>query len=202
MKTQTFGWSDSVRSWFTFEVGLNIYARTCARANYEVSRRNGDDSDNPSREFPGDGSYSNWIWHHKDDDGTQWYRIKYTEGPGDRAWMEEKDRNYLARLKPEKKEKKAAKKKKTEALAIKEKELAIEQQRLELEKLKIEKEMLAMKLEMARLQSQQEQRQAKPPEQPEVSRTLPDTNMSRMSSDTAMSGSRDEDSATTAFFKG
>jgi len=32
------------------------------------------------------------------------WRVRYTEGPGDRSWMEEKDRNYLMRQRREERE--------------------------------------------------------------------------------------------------
>jgi len=224
MKKQPHGWSLLYRNAITPTsrlypmLGRGSTPCRWALDDYRSNRENGDESDNPSRAFPEDGRYSDWVLHHTDDDGSKYYHVKYDEGPGDRAWMQEKDRNYLARLQREKEASpepmmiptinlgpspRDKGKKKPEALAIKEKELAIEQQRLELEKLKVEKEMLAMKLELAQLRAKQGQSQEKPPERPEVSRTLPDTNMSRMSSDTAMSGSRDEGSTTkSTFFKG
>jgi len=70
--------------------------------SYMAARVNGDDSDSPERFFPHDGVYT-WF------DQTTQSRpklgqvasIRYTEGAGDRAWMEERDRNYLARLRCE-----------------------------------------------------------------------------------------------------
>jgi serine/threonine protein kinase len=68
-----------------------------ARLSYRTSRENGDQStDRPSHDFPADGTYS---WHKHSPDN---YHVKYTEGPGDREWMEQCDRNYLARLDREK----------------------------------------------------------------------------------------------------
>jgi serine/threonine protein kinase len=64
-----------------------------AVAAYRTARGNGTTADHPVGPFPADGLYT---WGQRTDDGK--YPIKYTEGPGDRAWMEQRDRNYLARL--------------------------------------------------------------------------------------------------------
>jgi len=45
--------------------------------------------------FPTDGKYSDWI---EMEDKPGWYRIKYTAGPKDIEWLEEADRNYIARI--------------------------------------------------------------------------------------------------------
>ena len=73
---------------------------------YRESRANGPKSTDPSRAFPQDGKVR-WIREtHLDLDdlprggyqnGSYW-RVKYTEGRKDRAWMQEKDRNYLMML--------------------------------------------------------------------------------------------------------
>jgi Variant SH3 domain/Sel1 repeat len=63
-----------------------------ALREYRAERQNGSDRlDGPWTVFPADGRYSCHPAGKR-------YRIKYTEGPGDRAWMEQCDRNYLARL--------------------------------------------------------------------------------------------------------
>jgi len=58
----------------------------------------------PDRKFPGDGTYE---WFRETDcdpldlgckPRADYMRVKYTEGPLDRAWMQERDRNYLTRL--------------------------------------------------------------------------------------------------------
>jgi len=59
---------------------------------YRSARENGCPEDTPKRLFPCDGIFT---WDTPD--ATMSY-IRYTAGPGDRAWMEERDRNYLARL--------------------------------------------------------------------------------------------------------
>lgn len=73
----------------------DIAASREAVEEYRKNRENGSDIDNPSDEFPCDGTYS---W----DTADHITYLRYTEGNGDRAWMEEKDRNYLARLELEK----------------------------------------------------------------------------------------------------
>jgi SH3 domain/Sel1 repeat len=67
-----------------------------ARADYMLARTNGTPGDCPTYNFPADGTYS---WHEHTDHK---YLCKYSEGPGDRKWMEQCDRNYLARLEVEK----------------------------------------------------------------------------------------------------
>jgi serine/threonine protein kinase len=78
-----------------------------AVAAYRASRQNGVLIDSPLRRFPKDGTYD---WHECTDGSCQ---VKYTEGPGDREWMEQCDRNYLARLDREKQS--AARKQEREA---------------------------------------------------------------------------------------
>jgi Variant SH3 domain len=65
-------------------------------ATYRDGRTNGDSCDHPSGRFPEDGYYS---WH-RHTDGL--WHVKYSGGQGDREWMEQCDRNYLARLEAEK----------------------------------------------------------------------------------------------------
>lgn len=67
-----------------------------ARESYKEQRMNGRSCDSPSRDIPYDGRYSG-TWATKGDK-KGWFRIRYNTGPGDRAWMEERDRNYLSRL--------------------------------------------------------------------------------------------------------
>jgi Variant SH3 domain len=70
--------------------------KRAARCDYRNARLSGSDCDRPVRdEFPADGSYE-WCV------AGNWYHIKYLEGPGDCAWMEQCDRNYQARLDREK----------------------------------------------------------------------------------------------------
>jgi serine/threonine protein kinase len=59
---------------------------------YRENRTNGASVDHPAYKFPADGAYS---WHKYTD---ACYYCRYSEGPGDREWMEQCDRNYLARL--------------------------------------------------------------------------------------------------------
>jgi U-box domain len=64
---------------------------------YRTARQSGDSRDSPERAFPNDGT-DDWF---KCPDGL--FRARYTDGPLDRAWMEERDRNYLARIAGQKK---------------------------------------------------------------------------------------------------
>lgn len=80
-----------------------------AQKNFRENRENGEPRDNPDRDLPLDGK-AQWVKCQNETDlpregdvkygeqGTGYYRPRYDEGPGDKAWMEEKDRNYLARL--------------------------------------------------------------------------------------------------------
>jgi serine/threonine protein kinase len=79
----------SDHSWFAAR-------RERSLAAYRAARTNGAPGDHPEHDFPGDGKYS---WH-KHTDGK--YYARYSEGPGDRRWMKQCDRNYLARLDAEK----------------------------------------------------------------------------------------------------
>jgi len=53
--------------------------------NYRANRENGEEQDNPRRNFSADGKYK-WVQSEKK--GYFW--IRYTKGPGDRDWMKEK----------------------------------------------------------------------------------------------------------------
>lgn len=67
---------------------------------YKENRSNGTDSDSPPRSFPNDGIYT-WDSPSKTYNPITGSNVRYTEGPGDKAWMEERDRNYLTRLERE-----------------------------------------------------------------------------------------------------
>jgi len=94
MKTQNFGLGDKCGIGF-HRPNLDRWNVAAAVANYRKYRENGEEQDNPSWNFPLDGKC-----HWSLDEGD--WRACYHEGPGDRKWMEEKDRNYLARLQREK----------------------------------------------------------------------------------------------------
>lgn len=66
-----------------------------AQDDYVAKRSNGSEVDNPPRPFPGYGQ-SSWENPYGRES-----RVRYNESPKDREWMEEKDRNYLARLERE-----------------------------------------------------------------------------------------------------
>lgn len=79
-----------------------------APADYKEKRLNGDEKqDGPGWKLPFDGTgrwtkgeeNSNGFVHGvKESDGIYQYEYRYDAGNGDKKWMEECDRNYLARL--------------------------------------------------------------------------------------------------------
>jgi serine/threonine protein kinase len=98
MKSATFGLGSEIFGRFKKKGILPPRGRPrpSAVAAYRASRQNGVQTDSPDRPLPNDGTYA---WHKRTDGKSQ---VKYTEGPGDREWMEQCDRNYLARLEREK----------------------------------------------------------------------------------------------------
>ena len=69
--------------------------------DYKENRLNGDEKDSPNSRFPSDGKFG-WVHpapRSPNKDGRYVYR--YDEGPKDKAWMEERDRNYVFRLERE-----------------------------------------------------------------------------------------------------
>jgi len=64
-----------------------------AREDYIKTRANGTDIDNPAKGIPFDGRYS-WVPCQVRNHSIR----RYTEGHGDRAWIEERDWNYIQRL--------------------------------------------------------------------------------------------------------
>lgn len=101
--------------------------RVRAVYNYMKNRGNGNEADNPSWEFPNDGRYE---WKNEicrltgygpskcknklsngfvkgiygtncDGNSIYEYSVKYLEGPRDKIWMQERDKNYLARIEGE-----------------------------------------------------------------------------------------------------
>lgn len=99
MKTQSFGWSPSTWCFHLRASGRRSGLAPIARQNYIERRSNGDRSDDSPRSlFPADGTYSDWIEAPLPGDRKGYYRIRYDEGPKDRKWMQEMDRNYIFRL--------------------------------------------------------------------------------------------------------
>lgn len=105
MKTQTYGIGNAIH-YGRLYVALRRYPSSDQRYdvlgasaidNYVGARRNGNEEDSPAREMPRDGKYS-WV---TGECKPGYMRCRYDEGPGDRAWMQERDRNYVARLKRE-----------------------------------------------------------------------------------------------------
>jgi|GEM_PF-1883150 len=74
--------------------------RELAITDYRRNRENGESQDNPNWNFPQDGE-SYWF-DREHPPGGKYYGVRYDEGPHDKIWMDEKDRNYLNRLKREK----------------------------------------------------------------------------------------------------
>jgi len=79
-----------------------------AVTNYKEHRMSGGETDVPGRTFPQDGTAE---WKEDTDIGdavlmerfnekarTYYWRVVYTEGPDDEAWMGERDRNYVRRI--------------------------------------------------------------------------------------------------------
>lgn len=71
---------------------LNWRADHDGLVGYLHDRANGGDEDSPKRPMLLDGAVT---WDKPEAINS---KICYTEGPGDKTWMEERDRNYLARL--------------------------------------------------------------------------------------------------------
>jgi serine/threonine protein kinase len=104
MKSATFGLSTaSLGALFALEIGpcwgtppplatRHPLEAAAALSSYMECRTNGEACDKPTKAFPADGTYS---WQEAGTDDS--YHVKYTEGPGDRKWMAQFDRNYLAR---------------------------------------------------------------------------------------------------------
>jgi len=83
----------------------------CSEDVYKEKRMNGWDADAPREKYrfkypPEDGKYTwikgrvegDYVYGVKNAKGEYEYELRYDEGPGDRAWMEERDRNYLSRI--------------------------------------------------------------------------------------------------------
>ena len=104
MKTESVGrWSfqnmDSIiKTPPFFHTRWSLPSHGGYRADYQEKRANGCEKDSPPRLFPWDGITSDWI---KDSVLEGYYNITYTQGPEDKRWMEERDRNYVLRLEEE-----------------------------------------------------------------------------------------------------
>ena len=122
-----------------------------ALGNYIANRGNGVKSDSPSRDLPVDGT---WSWQKSETN--YFYHLHYDEGPGDRAWMEERDRNYLARLEHEKQAKEQAEQQQQQ---IEEKERELEARNSELEQERQRRAEKERELEAKNLELEQEQQQ-------------------------------------------
>jgi hypothetical protein len=114
MKTQNCGcWDDfsvSVREGVRLRAHLWFpWGGRLAQENFKEKRVNGGESDNPSQKMPEDGKYTwvkgrvegDYVYGVKRADGNYDYEVRYDQGPGDKAWMEEKDKNYLERIERE-----------------------------------------------------------------------------------------------------
>lgn len=106
MKTQSVGWSMPI----SLDISGHGYSsqrqmqwtalmRRVARENYIGNHMNYSLSiDLPSQPYPFDGTYSDWIEAPLPGDEKGYYRVRYDEGPKDREWVQELDRNALSRL--------------------------------------------------------------------------------------------------------
>jgi hypothetical protein len=118
MKTQTYGISTALLSHEQnkirnrmMSIRRSIKIQRCAIADYRNKRLNGDENmDAPQYSLPADGkitwikgraeeNYIYGVWNSNSHDYE--YECRYDEGPGDKKWMEECDRNYLGRLERE-----------------------------------------------------------------------------------------------------
>jgi len=88
---------------FIYDVGFVLAVEA-----FKQNRMNGNETDNPARKMPEDGQYT-WVkgivkeecvYGVKNGDYYK-YEICYDQGPRDKAWMEEKDKNYLQRIEHE-----------------------------------------------------------------------------------------------------
>ena len=158
MMTQTFGIDPQHSGEFIIDPPT-VHDISRAVDDYRKNRQNGLECDNPQTPFPQDGRCD---WSH--DWGMmpnpkRWWRARYDEGPRDRAWMEERDCNYLARLKKEneqltqERQQKAAKEQELEAI------------KLELEQEKEQRVAKERKLEAKNLELLQERQQKAAKEQ-------------------------------------
>lgn len=102
MKTQNSGTSVQ-----TITCSLS-YIQACSIAfyDYRKNRENGTNEDIPNKKIPSDGKFilvkgeiiGGEVFGVKEDDGEYRCELCYSEGVGDKEWMNEKDRNYLARI--------------------------------------------------------------------------------------------------------
>lgn len=101
MKTATFGISPTATPHYNgpdwIDGNRHPFAIAALR-NYRENRENGSREDNPTWKFPEDGTYS---WENRDQYQGEPSRVRYTPGRMDREWIDEHDRNYLARLERE-----------------------------------------------------------------------------------------------------
>jgi len=104
MKTQKFGvWFSTARV-SVYCLSEQPCASIAARSDYKKKRNNLVDSDEGEPKF--DGNYT-WtkgrvrgdrVYGDKRADGRYDYEVRYNEGSGDMAWMENNDRIYLNKL--------------------------------------------------------------------------------------------------------
>jgi hypothetical protein len=105
MKTQSYGRYFEVGSRYSH--GSSVGMRRGAFCAYLEKRLNGNEADNPLQKMPEDGQYT-WIKGRVERhlvygvrNGGYEYDVRYAQSPGDKAWMEEKDKNYLERIERE-----------------------------------------------------------------------------------------------------
>lgn len=109
MKTQNYGIVTEEGSGYSPEFPVRlIYCelQNMALKNYRQERENGDESDDPTWNFPHDGQYicvhgrveGNYIYGERREDGHYYWEVRYDAGSNDKKWMEEKDHKYLERV--------------------------------------------------------------------------------------------------------
>jgi len=127
MKKQTYGIAKVNVAYFSF---LSNKHRKAAVKNYRDNRENGEAIDAPPYPFPNDGEY----WDPPENRKLKnigFVHIKYTEGLGDRKWMEKKDQNYQARLKRQEEQRIKTKIQQDRLVAIQEKRKKSKKQALQ-----------------------------------------------------------------------
>jgi flagellar biosynthesis GTPase FlhF len=118
--------------------------------DYRSNRENGDVCDSPQKPFPSDGTYT-WMKGEKKSNfgglifgkregNNVAYELRYDEGPGDKKWMEEKDNNYLSRLKKEEDLKQKEKQNKEDPIKKQEEELKKKEEEIKKDKDEFEKQ--------------------------------------------------------------
>ena len=108
MKSQYFGVATAQPCFFWQPFDPVAHCLWNVRHDFKGKRMNGNESDNSLQKMPEDGKYT-WVkgrvdgkYVHCVRNGNNYeYEVRYDQGPGDKAWMEETDKNYLERIERE-----------------------------------------------------------------------------------------------------